>query len=238
VLVHGLGVSSRYMVPTAEILSTTHRVFAPDLPGFGRSASPRQPYTIVEHARTLGAWMQESGIRSPVIVGNSYGCQVIAELMVQRPSCAAALVLSAPTVESTRRSAFGESARLLLDAPLENPRLVPIVVRDYLRAGPRTILFTLRDAIADRIEDKLPRVECPALIVRGTRDPLVSEAWVDRLANGMRCAHSLQLLGAPHAVNFSAALPFAAAIAAFVDGAQRGEHTTCGVGPHVEINSA
>ncbi len=227
VLVHGLGVSSRYMVPTAKLLAATHRVFAPDLPGFGLSGSPRRPYTIAEHARTLGTWMHQSGIVAPVLVGNSFGCQVIAELMVQRPGAAAALVLSAPTVESTRRSAVGESGRLLFDAPFESPSLVPIVIRDYIRAGPRTILFTLRTAIADRIEDKLPRVECPTLILRGSRDPLVSDAWIRRLAGSMRCGHSQRLNGAPHAVNFSAAPAFAAAILAFIETVHRDEHSAC-----------
>lgn len=37
VLVHGLVVSSRYMVPTLKRLARDYRVYAPDLPGFGES---------------------------------------------------------------------------------------------------------------------------------------------------------------------------------------------------------
>jgi pimeloyl-ACP methyl ester carboxylesterase len=216
VLVHGLGVSSRYMVPTAERLSADYRVYAPDLPGFGRSPSPPRPRTIVEQARTLGDWLRESELSAPVLVGNSYGCQVIAELMMQRPNCARALVLSAPTIEPSRRSAWGESARLLSDAPLESPRLVPLVIRDYLLAGPRAILFTLGDALADRIEEKLPRVTIPTLIVRGTSDPIVSNDWVNFLAQGMPHGSVRLLEGAPHAVNFSAAAAFVGAIVSFI----------------------
>jgi len=43
VLVHGLVVSSRYMVPTAERLSPHHPVYVPDLPGFGKSDKPPVP---------------------------------------------------------------------------------------------------------------------------------------------------------------------------------------------------
>lgn len=39
VLVHGVVISSLYMVPTAERLVPFYRVFAPDLPGFGKAAS-------------------------------------------------------------------------------------------------------------------------------------------------------------------------------------------------------
>jgi 2-hydroxy-6-oxonona-2,4-dienedioate hydrolase len=38
--VHGLVVSSRYMVPLAEVLACWFDVYAPDLPGFGRSEKP------------------------------------------------------------------------------------------------------------------------------------------------------------------------------------------------------
>src|SRR4028119_2296736 len=40
VLVHGLVVSGRYMVPLLEELARSHAVYAPDLPGFGRSEGP------------------------------------------------------------------------------------------------------------------------------------------------------------------------------------------------------
>jgi 2-hydroxy-6-oxonona-2,4-dienedioate hydrolase len=40
VLVHGLVVSSRYMVPAAELLAADYRVYAPDLPGFGSGCGP------------------------------------------------------------------------------------------------------------------------------------------------------------------------------------------------------
>ncbi len=42
VLVHGLGVSSRYMVPLASNLARSFSVYAPDLPGFGLNSKPRE----------------------------------------------------------------------------------------------------------------------------------------------------------------------------------------------------
>ena len=48
VLVHGLVVSSRYMVPTAELLAAHYRVYAPDLPGFGKSYKPPRVVNVAE----------------------------------------------------------------------------------------------------------------------------------------------------------------------------------------------
>lgn len=43
VLVHGIGVSSRYFGPLEQHLSRDAHVVAPDLPGFGRSHMPDRP---------------------------------------------------------------------------------------------------------------------------------------------------------------------------------------------------
>ena len=45
VLVHGLGMSCRYMLPMAELLAASGTVHVPDLPGFGRSGKPAHPLT-------------------------------------------------------------------------------------------------------------------------------------------------------------------------------------------------
>ena len=40
VLVHGVGVSGRYMLPVARVLARDHSVYVPDLPGYGKSGRP------------------------------------------------------------------------------------------------------------------------------------------------------------------------------------------------------
>ncbi|HXH11016.1 MAG TPA: alpha/beta fold hydrolase [Alphaproteobacteria bacterium] len=46
VLIHGLAVSSRTLLPTAMRLAANRRVYAPDLPGFGRSTQPSKALTV------------------------------------------------------------------------------------------------------------------------------------------------------------------------------------------------
>jgi pimeloyl-ACP methyl ester carboxylesterase len=43
VLVHSIGVASRFMVPVAEVLAPYHRVYAPDLPASERAGSQPMP---------------------------------------------------------------------------------------------------------------------------------------------------------------------------------------------------
>ncbi|HEY1404550.1 MAG TPA: alpha/beta fold hydrolase, partial [Pyrinomonadaceae bacterium] len=93
VLVHGLVVSSLYMLPTAERLATFFRVFAPDMPGFGKSDKPLRALDVPELADALVAWMDAAGLVQPVLVGNSLGCQVIANVAARNPHRVAGVVL-------------------------------------------------------------------------------------------------------------------------------------------------
>lgn len=215
VLVHGLGCSSCYMIPAARRLAGSFDVFVPDLPGFGLSEKPPKMLTIGEHAGALAEWMTANGISSAILAGNSLGCQVIADLAARFPDRVHGLVLNSPTVDAAHRSVFGELLRLVADSPREQWSLVWISARDYLRAGLFRVLWTLRSALADRIEDKLPRVAAPILIVRGSRDPIVSQPWVEALARVAPTAEVVVVPGAPHAVNYSAADEFSELILAF-----------------------
>lgn len=182
VFVHGLGVSTRYMEPTMARLAEMHTVVGLDLAGFGRSAAPSRPFGVAEHARTLARWLEARHIGPAIFVGNSYGCQVIVECVARWPERAVGLVLNAPTMDPAHRNALVMLARVLADVPREPWRLAVIVARDYLRAGPRRILATLAEALRDRIEEKLPAVAQPVLVVCGARDPVVTARWASECA--------------------------------------------------------
>ena len=216
VLVHGLVISSRYMVPLAERLARALPTFAPDMPGFGRSNGPREALDIPALAAALAAWLRARGMTGAVLVGNSLGCQVITELAATEPSLARALVLAGPTFDPGRRSTPALMARLALDATRERLSLIPAQAADLARAGIGRGWRTYRHALAHRIETTLPGLRMPVLVVRGTRDPLVSHRWTDAIARGLARGSLVEIAGAPHAVNYSAPAPFARIILDFV----------------------
>lgn len=96
ILVHGLGMSSRYMIPIARHLAPLLRVYAPDLPGFGLSEKPRRAFTVRELADALAAWMHAVGVKRAAFVGNSLGCEVLLELALVHPQLVDRLVLQGP----------------------------------------------------------------------------------------------------------------------------------------------
>jgi pimeloyl-ACP methyl ester carboxylesterase len=92
--IHGLG-SSGYMEWrfNLEPAAASHRVFAPDLPGYGRTAKPRVSYTIGYFARFVADYMQERGLRNAAVVGASLGGRIALEVALESPQLVRRLVL-------------------------------------------------------------------------------------------------------------------------------------------------
>jgi 2-hydroxy-6-oxonona-2,4-dienedioate hydrolase len=177
VFVHGLGASVRYLEPTMTALAGEHPLVGIDLPGFGRSGTPPHALDTAGLAIALTNWLDVRGIGPAIFIGNSFGCQVIVELATRDPMRVIGLVLNAPTMDPAHRTMLGLFIRFLADIPHEPWRLALLVALDYLRAGPVRFFRTLRWALDDHIEEKLPNIGAPTLIVCGARDPVVTVAW-------------------------------------------------------------
>lgn len=217
VLVHGLVVSSLYMVPTAEILAGSFRVYSPDLPGFGKSSKPSHVLDIGELADVLLQWMDVMKLDQPVLVGNSLGCQIIADLIARHPHRARSIVLAGPTMDPHARNAWVQIGRWLADWKVEKPSLALTHVRDFFEAGPRRALCTFRFALADPVEEKLRHINVPALVVRGSRDPIATQRWCEEVAAGLPRGRLQVIAGGPHVVNYTTAEPFVRLIQDFVN---------------------
>lgn len=228
VLIHGLLVSSRYMIPTARLLARTFRVFALDMPGYGRSDHPPHVLTVPELADAVEAWSRAAGIETAVFLGNSFGCQVVVDMAVRYPYLAERLILTGPTLDPAAHNPLVPAMRLLQDAFLESLTLHPLLVRDTLAAGPRRAIGTYRSLLNDHIELKLPLITMPTLFVRGERDPIVPQAWLDEATRRTPGAQQLIVPGAPHALNYSRPYGLVDAISPFLDAAHGSLRTADG----------
>ncbi len=94
VFIHGLG-SSSYMEwrYNLEPAAARHRVFAPDLPGYGRTEKPRARYTIPYFARFVERYIENRGLRSTLLVGASLGGRIALEVALEHPRLVRKLVL-------------------------------------------------------------------------------------------------------------------------------------------------
>ncbi|QNE47088.1 alpha/beta hydrolase [Glaciihabitans sp. INWT7] len=183
VLVHGIGVSSRYFHPLAEQLAKSGEVFLIDLAGYGSAPDPKRDVSIALHAKVLGTFLQQAGIVNPVLVGHSMGTQVVSQLVFDSPEVTDRLVLIAPTVNPPDRRFSTEAMALLRDIPRESLRSNLIVLTDYLvRCGIPYFFAQFKHLVGDHMEDRLPEIEARTLVLRGDRDPIVPRPWAERVA--------------------------------------------------------
>jgi 2-hydroxy-6-oxonona-2,4-dienedioate hydrolase len=215
VLVHGFGISSSYFVPTAERLAAEFDVYAPDLPGHGRSDNPKEPLDIPQMADALRDWMDATGIPKAMFVANSMGCQVVVDLAVRHPERVDRLVLIGPTIDPRARSVLQHLPRFAMGGLYERQSLTQLLVVDYSRMGWR-ILPELRFMMDDRIEKKLPHVKAPTMLVRGENDTIVPPRWFEEAARLVRAEQVAVIPGRGHAVHYSAADELVAAVTGFL----------------------
>ena len=199
--IHGLGGIWQNWLLNLPAFMDTHRCVAVDLPGFGLSEMPDE-CSIPGFARTVDNVCRQLGIDEPVVIGNSMGGFVGAELAVRYPTRVSKLVLVAAAGLSTEYLArepllAGARAFMVLTARaglrgngvVKRPRLRRIALQAVVRypeklsvplatelvggANAPGFIESFEALMTYSYRDKLERIEVPTLIVWGRNDILV-----------------------------------------------------------------
>lgn len=219
VLVHGIGVSHRYLSRLHDELAQTRPVYSIDLPGFGGLPKPGRDVDVPEMAAALATVIESLGVGPVVLVGHSMGSQWVVELGAQRPDLVTDVVVMGPVTDRRHRSVMAQTVALATDTLGETPAINAVVFTDYLRCGPRWYLTQLRHMIAYPIEDRVMSLRSPLLVIRGSRDPIAGLEWCRLLRSRAPRATLVLIPGQHHVAQQSAPRAVAAAIVAHADGA-------------------
>ncbi len=204
VLVHGLSMSSRYLAPVARRLARDYRVYAPDLPGYGKSQHPSQTLDIEGLAQALKDWVDFMGLGEVYMLGNSLGCQVIVSFALRYPGLVRKAVLVGPTIDPSAVHLPKLFARAIFNMLFEPPAFYPVLFHDYIAAGVRETFQALEYGIRDPIQQKLRQVPVPTLVARGEHDRLVTQAWAERVAGLLPDGRLAVIPGGAHVANYDA----------------------------------
>ncbi|WP_181320019.1 alpha/beta fold hydrolase [Saccharothrix carnea] len=199
-LVHGMVASTRYLAPTMARLARDRAVVAPDLPGVGNTPRSGPPASMYDDAEVLGGVLA-AGAGPAFVVAHSGGCHSATELALRNPDLIRYLVLVSPP--QNRRAPSAIIARWTWAMAHEPPSLVRDLLREGLRCGPRMVWAAFRDLCTYRLEAALPQVRCPVLVVRGTKDPLLSRTWAAHLAGLARDGRHVEVRGG-HSLPYTA----------------------------------
>jgi pimeloyl-ACP methyl ester carboxylesterase len=208
VLVHGAGTSGAIWRRATPLLTESHRVITPDVPGYGRSPAAGDGFALDEVADHLADGLDDAGIPAPYdLVGHSMGGALSILLAARHPARVQRLVLAAPAgmaaLPQPVAAALGAvaapfaMARRTLASPLAGSALVRRlalagVARDGARvpveharavlassAGATRIGPGLASAAAADLRDVLAEVRCPLGLVWGEHDPVIPRSRVE-----------------------------------------------------------
>lgn len=200
ILIHGFCSSTLVWSKVfLQIADAGFRVIAPDLPGYGYSAKPRDfLYTINAQARMVAGLLKQLGLQRATLVGSSYGGAVAAAIALDYPDRVEKLILVGAV---TNNKPTKYMLMRLFGSPLIGDILSPLVVgsrrllrlrmkrvydrhecvlderRVYARHLPlraaathRAIIRTVRRWDADRIQRDAHLISQPTLLLWGEND--------------------------------------------------------------------
>ena len=121
ICIHGLGATKASFLPTIGALAGDRRVISIDLPGFGESDKPlRAAYDAPYFAAAVTALLDELGIESADLIGNSMGGRVAIEVGLLYPERVERMALLGPALAWLRDRRW----RWLLQGPLPKLGLI------------------------------------------------------------------------------------------------------------------
>lgn len=91
-LLHGWCINSTYWREQIAWFANDYAVYAPDLPGFGKSKASRDQWTIEEYAKDIAAFIDELNLKNVVIVGHSMSGDIMLEVALNNKEAVIGLV--------------------------------------------------------------------------------------------------------------------------------------------------
>jgi pimeloyl-ACP methyl ester carboxylesterase len=226
-VLHGWGASIEAVHPIVVGLAPAATVHALDLPGFGQSDPPPQPWGVEDYQLFLAEFMDALEIHRPTIVGHSNGGRIAIRMAATEPRRAARLVLvdsagirPKRTLRWYRRvgmAKLGKYAARWLGAPGERLRariVGRVASTDYAAAG--EMRPTLVRLVNSDLREYLPRISVPTLLVWGAEDtdtPVADGAMMEKLIPD---AGLVVLEGAGHYSYIDQAARFARIVTHFI----------------------
>lgn len=203
VFVHGLGGNWQNWLENLPAAAQGRRALALDLPGFGMSETPAADISISEYAGTIVTWLDRLGVTKVVLVGNSMGGFVAAEVGIRTDLEERLVLVAAAGISQTslRRRPTMTAARIAMAVgALTASRSRDVIVRDRLRHVVMSTIFRYparmradilyevlqgsgKPGFVDALDaltsydfrDRLGEIDCPTLVIWGREDVIVPQ---------------------------------------------------------------
>jgi len=221
--------------PFLDALAKKYHVFAPELPGYGESSGDELLEDMLDF--TLHGWdvVAELGLERPHLVGHSMGGMIAAEMAAVAANDLRKLVLIAPAglwipehpIPDLYAMLPHEYPKCLFHDPAAGLALltggldfsnIEVLAEFYIANSRRMsmagkVLFPIPNR---RLAKRLYRVRAETLLVWGTSDALIGEAYAERWKESIAGSRLVRIQEAGHMVPYEQPEVFVSAVSGFL----------------------
>lgn len=196
----GTGLRGRTWEHQVAVFADRFRCISVDLRGSGDSTGADTDFTVTDLASDLAQLVDALEVTKATVIGLSLGSAVAQELALLRPDLVNGLVLLATWSSSSQEHhlrrhfesrlyalehgpidvyaqfAFWMSSPWLYDHEPELQAVVEERLRGHMSASPSGTAGHFRADLKHETRDRLPKIDCPCLVVHG-EDDLITLPW-------------------------------------------------------------
>ncbi|MBI5530717.1 MAG: alpha/beta hydrolase [Candidatus Doudnabacteria bacterium] len=185
---------------------SSYQVYAIDLPGFGSSSAPKEPWRVGDYAEIIKGFVEQKELQAIIIVGHSFGGRVGIKLAAKYPSLVSKLILvdaAGFTNAAAKKNVMGFAAKIV--KPLFRPKFMQglrksiykiIGAEDYV-ATPN-LQQTFVNTINEDLSAEMEKIICPTLIITGENDKDTPVEYGQKMKNIIHNSKFIILSGAGH----------------------------------------
>lgn len=181
-LLHGWGGSIQTMMPIFNILKEKFRVVALDLPGFGNSDIPKEPWNSYDYAECINKFIEELNLNEIILFGHSHGGRISIVLASKYNFVKNLILIDSAGIIPKRKAKyyikvywFKMLKKIYLTFPLKNKQekldkfYKKFGSRDY-RDAEGVMRQTMVKVINDNLLRLLSDIKAPTLLIWGEND--------------------------------------------------------------------
>lgn len=179
---HGAGIRALTYKKSLLELAKHFHLYAPDLPGFGKSDMPPLDWTFTEYANFFNSFIQTRNLSNLILIGHSFGGRIALELAAQSPNITNLILVDTTLLAKYYINSKYHLPKLILNTSLEiflerNPTYAKIafdVIFNLRRHGlayhqlKKSIYTALKSQSTD-----VYKITIPTLILWGEKDKVV-----------------------------------------------------------------
>lgn len=212
-ILHGWGAGSDSWVEIIKRLSDKgYKVICPDFPGFGKSQTPPNSWSITDYVNWLSDFINYFNLDKSYLVGHSFGGRIAVKFSADYPEKIEKLILISPagikmkfSIKTLAVRSIAEFGNLIFN--FKCLRMFKDIARgifyvflrkkDYIRAK-GIMRETIKKVIEEDLSSKLSKINSNTLIIWGRRDKIIPIEYADTFKKNIKDSKLEILTGVGH----------------------------------------